>query len=296
MKRTFYIAMLACASAFSSAAVVFSNNTTPGDAFTNVWNINTGQAVTGSGGWYYNNVRNSGVVGINNTYARSGNGSAYLETKFGPSGSSSKADIEFLVNAAPNLFGNYSAQGALCTLGQLASVSYEWYRDSVSTASSWLHPSLRILLDADGNLATTNDRGGLVFERAYNVGTVPVATDTWVSDSITSTTKLWNFGLGVGNEFGGYDKTLSDWINGFTVGTTNSPLSANSLVLGFSSGVGSGWGPFKGAVDNIGYTLTNGQGASYNFEVAGEPVVPGPAAALPMALGLLASLARRKRK
>jgi len=280
--------------AVSNAGIVYSNNTSPGDLFTNAGTSNQGQAVAGSD-WYYNNTRNDGKVGINTTYARSGNGSAYLEAINGPSGASSKADIEYLVKGT-NLFGNYYAGGSLCTLGDLASVSYDWYRDSVSTATSWLHPSLRILIDADGNLATTNDRGGLVFERAYNVGTVAVSTNTWVTDSITSTTKLWNFGLGVGNEFGGYDKTLSDWINGFTFNNVNSPLSANSLVLGFSSGVGSGWGPFKGAVDNIGYTLSNGQGASYNFEVAGEPAVPGPAAALPMALGLLASFARRKRK
>jgi hypothetical protein len=59
---------------------------------------------------------------------------------------------------------------------------------------------------------------------------------------------------------------------------TNSPLSASSLVLGISSGVGSGWGPFQGAVDN--FTIGFGEGSdTYNFEVeqANGAEVPEPA-------------------
>lgn len=262
----FVLCLLAASPTF--AATVYSNGAAPGDSFTNIGGSNQGQAVNGSG-WYYNNVRDSGVVGISTNFPRSGNGSAYLQTTFGPGGASSKADIELLASGV-NLGGNFYASAIFGTFASLSSASYEWYRASSSTASANQHPSLRVLLDADGNLNTTGDRGGVVFERAYNAGSV--ATDTWVGDSVGSGTYLWNFGLGVGSEFNinatpyAYDATLAEWQAYFP----------NAVVLGFSSGVGSGWGPFTGAVDNISYSFNGGASGSANFEVS---VVPLPAAA-----------------
>lgn len=261
----------------AQGAVVYSNGL-GGDAFTNPTTANLGQAV-GSSGWYYNNVRNSGVVGINGTYARNGNGSAYLETQFGPGGSSSKADIEYLAGGT-SLFGNFVSTGVLGRLGDLRALSYEWYRDAASTNSAVQHPVIRILLDADGDLSTIGDRGGLVFERAYNGGVVP--TNTWVFDDVFaynggSGANVWNFGLGLGFAFGGYGKSLSDWINGLV----SSSVNANSAVLGFSLGVGSGWGPFKGAVDTVKFGFAGLAASETNFETA---VVPAPAA---MLLGLV---------
>ena len=99
MKRIFVPALgaaaLAIASVGAHSATVLSNNAAPGDAFTNAGGSSQGQAV-GATGWYYNNVRNSGTAGINDTYARSGNGSALLQGTLGPGGASSKADIEYL--------------------------------------------------------------------------------------------------------------------------------------------------------------------------------------------------------
>lgn len=278
--------------AASASSIILSNSGAPGDSFTNAGGSNQGQAV-GSTGFYYNNVRNSGVAGINTTYARNGNGSGYLETKFGPGGSSSKADIELLANGV-GFGGNFFAGGSLGKLGDLTALSYEWYRDSVSTNSNVQHAVVRILIDADGNLNTTGDRGGLVFERAYNGGGA-VPTDQWVSEDIFAYNSgagayLWNFGLGVGSEFGGYNKTLDDWLNGFTVGSVSSPLSANSAILGFSMGVGSGWGPHIGAVDSLGFTIGN-QSALYNLEAVPEPFTMGLGA-----LALAAAIRRRSRK
>ncbi|HAY13024.1 MAG TPA: hypothetical protein PLB31_08225 [Fimbriimonadaceae bacterium] len=285
MNKFALIGLATLISAVASAQIVYSNNALPGDSFTNAGGSNQGQAV-GASGWYYNNTRNSGVVGINTTYARSGNGSALMQTTLGPGGASSKADIEFLAGGV-NVGGNFFANGTLGTLGNLSSVSYEWYRDSASTNSGVQHPALRILIDADGNLATTSDRGGLVYETVYNGGTVGV--NTWTPGGITATTNVWNFGFGLGSEFGGFNRTLSDWINGFTVGSTASNLSANSAVLGFSMGVGSGWGPFVGAVDNFGYQFVGSPAYTANFEA-----VPEPFSMLALAGGL-AALARRRR-
>jgi hypothetical protein len=269
----------------SQAVVVFSNNATPGDSYTNSSSVTNGQAI-GASDWYYNNVKNNGIVGVNNTYARNGNGSVYLSTTQGPGGASSKADVELLAKGV-NVGGTYYASGYFGTLGNLTTLSYDWYRDSVSTNGAVQMPSLRILLDADGDLSTIGDRGGLVFERAYN--SLPALTDQWVTDTITQSTNVWAFSLGASEIY----RPLSDW----TEGKVTSILSANSKIIGFSSGVGSGWGPFVGAVDNITIGFKDGDATTYNFEAAGgASSVPGPAAILPMALGLLVAFRRRSKK
>lgn len=273
---------LATSGSLVAQTIVYDNNT----IFTNTGTSNQGQAVEKD--WYYNNVRNSGEVGVTDTYARSGAGSAYLATINGPGGASSKADIEYLASAVA-VSGNYFSSASLGTLGSLVGLSYDWYRDSASTANANQHAVIRILVDADGNLATTGDRGGLVFEQVYNGSPVSVATDTWVTDDIFSYNsgngaKLWSFGAGMAFAEFGYGNTLNDWKNG--VGTINS----NSAVLGFSAGVGSGWGPYFGAVDNIGFDFGSGM-QSFNFEP-----IPEPGAMAVLGLVALAGLARTRRR
>lgn len=270
-----------------NAAVVLANNPAPGDSYTNAGGSNQGQAVGGTG-WYYNNVRNGGTVGISTDNPRSGNGSVALSGTAGPGGASHKADIEYLPNAV-NFGGNYFSNASLGSLSSLSSMSYDWYRDSSSTANANQHPALRVLLDADGNLNTTGDRGGLVFELVYN-GVVAAPTDSWVSSSVTSSTYLWNFGLGVGSEFNinatayAYDATLAEWQAYFP----------NAAIIGFSSGIGSGWGPFEGAVDNIAWTIGTAGTQTSNFEVE-RTQVPAPGGLLLLGIGMMALTAVRRR-
>jgi len=201
-------------------------------------------------------------------------------------GSAGKADFEYLPNAI-NVGGNFFSTGDLGQFSLLNSAGYDWYRSSSSTADSGLHPALRILLDADGDLATTGDRGGLVFERAYNGGVV--TTNTWTSDSITSSTFLWNFGLGLGFAFNinatpfAYDSNLSDW----------QAYLPNAKIIGFSSGVGTGWDGFSGAVDNIAWSVGESSSTS-NFEVTGDAIPePSTYALVASALSLAAWFRRR---
>ena len=269
----------------ASAVDVYSNNPSPGDSFTEAGLVSQGQAVSGSE-FFYNNVRNDGVVGINTTYARSGNGSAYLQTTNGPAGNSSKADFEML-SGGVEVGGNYYAATSYGKLGDLTSLGYDWYRDAVSTNSAVQHPALRILVDADGDLNTTADRGGLVFEQAYNGSSVP--TNTWVTEDLFSYNNdnganLWTFGAGMTFAQEGYSVELGDWASVTGVGT----ISADSAVLGFSMGVGSGWGPFQGAVDNLVVGFNGGE-TTYNFEV-----VPEPASLAMLGLGGLCLLSRRR--
>jgi len=271
-----FAALVVSAGIANAQVTVYSNSAAPGDAFTNGGASNTGQAV-GASGWYYNNVRNNGVSGINNTFARSGNGSAYLSTPQGPDNPSSKADIEFLPAATANVNGNYSAGAALGRLADLTSFGYDWYRSSVSTNDPGQHPSLRLLVVS----ADLTQSGALVFERIYNGFGSSMPTDTWQSDDIfanRTTYNLWSTGSLPG-AFSNYSTTLQDWMS--------SPM--NYYVVGISSGAGSGWGPFVGAVDNIAFGF-NGNNTTYNFEV-----VPAPGAAALAGLGGLAALRRRRK-
>ncbi len=259
-------ALAACAST-AFAATITANNPS-GDAYTNAGSNNSGQAV-GTSGWYYNNVRAGGTVGVDGTYARSGNGSVQMS---GPA--NAKADIEYLPGGLA-MAGNYNSTGTLGLFSAFGGMSYDWYRNSGSANDVRQMPALRVLLDADGNLATTNDRGGLVYERVYNEGTNQSAapTNTWTHENVGASTIVWNFGLGlasgadIDNTGYGYDQTLAQWMAYFP----------NAVVIGFSSGIGSGWnGAFDGAVDNIAWTI-GGTVTTNNFETrAGAAAVPEP--------------------
>ncbi|MFN7173140.1 MAG: PEPxxWA-CTERM sorting domain-containing protein [Thermaurantiacus tibetensis] len=290
MQRT-KLASLALAALFAgtpaaASTTVFANNPAPGDAFANPGPTNQGQAV-GATGWYYNNVRNNGTVGISTAKPRSGNGSVAFAS---PSGAA-KADIEFLANAV-NLGGNFFAAGTLGAFSALSGFGLDWYRDGTSTNPAVQHPVIRVLVDRDGNPLTPGDRFGLVFERAYNA--LPTLTDQWVTDTVTSATKLWTFGV-----FGFEADPMGFGSPYIPFGTWQSWLGANfpnAAIVGFSAGVGSGWvGNFTGAVDNVTWTI-GGVTSSFNFEVTGG-VIPEPAtwAMLIAGFGLVGGAMRRRR-
>jgi len=274
-------ALLTCFS-LKASLIVLSNNSPGDDFFTNPGPVNQGQAV-GSSGWFYNNVRNNGGVGISGNLPWSTTGSAYFVS---PS-SAAKADIEYLAGGV-NFGGNYLATASLGRFADLQSFSYRWYRAGSSTAPAHLHPVIRVLLDADGDLKTFGDRGGLVFERVY-LG-LPVPTGQWVSDVITPSTWLWNFGLGIGFAANinhtpyAYDATLAEWQAYFP----------NAVILGFGAGVGSGWnGVFTGAVDDISWTIA-GVTSNTNFEIYRTSEIPEPGTGWLVGMALVLLALRRR--
>jgi hypothetical protein len=274
----------------ATAATIYSNAAIPGDSFTNTGATNTGQAVMG--GWHYNNVRNSGVVGINTNIPRSGNGSVYLEGRFGPAGASSKADIERLGNAVANPAGNFAATAALGLLGQLTSLRYDWYRRGIASpneAAAHLHPALRLLIVSPD----ASQWGYIVFEREVSrddfghPAPIVAPEDQWVTDDLfAGNFRMWSTGSTLPYNLNGtngparyYDALrLSEWRHWY----------GSYLVLGVSAGVGSGWGEFQGAVDNIRFGFNHAD-TTHNFEA-----VPEPATLTALALGALALIRRRR--
>jgi hypothetical protein len=291
MMKAAAIAAFAGASALASNVTVYSNNN-GGDAFTNAGTSVAGQAI-GSSGWHYNNVRNNGVAGISTQFARNGNGSLAFNLTQGPGGNSSKADVEFFNTAAANGNGNFAPTSSLGTLGSLSSLSYDWYRSSGGAANQWLHAVVRLqVFDAN-----TGANGYLVFEREVNrndfggaFAAAPV--DTWVSEDIMSGDyRLWATGGSLPNNLNGtngvaqyYDaRRLSEWMSQFS----------DYLVVGLSLGVGSGWGSYTGAIDNVTFGFS-GNNTTYNFEVEGQ-VIPTPLAGVMGGAGLMLVGARRRR-
>lgn len=267
-----------CAAASARPTVVVTNPA--GSLTTAVAGATQGDAVVADT-WLRRNVRSGSTAGITTNYARSGNASAYFNTI---DGSTSKADFEIF-------FSNTTGK----TLGNLDSFGYDWYRSSSSTNPAIQMPAMRLYVDADGNLGTTNDTGFLIFEQTYNGATL--ANDTWHTTDIFNyngagqSADLWQRRFSPGTTIEQYDTNLQEWIAGasFSGGLV---FSANSVVFGMSFGVGSGWaGNFSGAVDNV--TLGfGGSSTTYNFEI---DVVPLPTAA---GLGLagLAGLGLRRRR
>jgi len=229
-----------------------------------------------------NGYTSNTVGAITGVYAPAGeNGSVQMSTTDG----SGKADFTHMSNS-------------LVTFGSLSSLSYDWYRSSTSTTTTWLTPALRIIYDADGNAATTADTGYLIFEPVYNVGNGPAATDTWVHENVIGA-KFWQRQFSPGaTTFNGNEQvfqTISGWMTPGQQGNGDL-LSASSLILGINFGVGSGWaGTFDGAVDHVEIGVS-GVSTTYNFETA-VAAVPEPSTYALMALGLgLCSFIARRRK
>jgi hypothetical protein len=281
-------AALVAASAFAQTTVtVYSQNSLPGDSFTNSGPANLGYNF-GNPNWVYNNTRGGGSVGIRTNYPRSGNGSVY----FNSTSNTGKADIEYFAsrvnaggNFVPNLLDPSSILGRLADLSHL---SYEWYRVGSSTAPDRLHPVLRLgILRVNSN--NSINLGYLVFERVYNgFGAAP--TNSWQSDDIVSNSyKLWataSLGFGDPNvNINNVLKTIPEWVS------AANDIGATLYVISVNAGIGSGWNDtFTGAVDNITFGF-GGTYTTYNFEV-----VPEPASMVALGSGLIGLLGLRRRK
>lgn len=211
--------------------------------------------------WLRLNVRDGSTVGITDNYPRGGTASAYFS---GTVANTSKADFEY-----------YWSDTTGKTLGNLTNLQYEWYRDPASTNPDVQHPAFRLAIDVDGNLATTTDRGYLIYEGAYN-GLAVAPEGVWQTVNIT-TANFWFRWFGPpGQTCEVYDQTLAEWQSNPPPGACSGfpDISSSTLVTGISFGIGSGWnGVFQGAVDNVELTFAGQDPLAFNFEFPPTPVL-----------------------
>lgn len=234
--------------------------------------------------WYRTNFRDVSTgfssttsAAITTTQPRSGNGSVQMSL----TDSSGKVDYAYTWGYVA---GN--------TLGNLTTIGYDWYRDGSSSNPTAQQPALRLLFDADGNAATTNDLGYLIWEQVYNGA--PTALDTWVSsDALTG--NFWQRRFTPGTTIEQYNVTLANWISG-ALFAGSLQLSAQTAILGIEFGIGSGWdGNFIGFIDNVRYGFGTAPATTFNFELASTGTVSAPGSLLLSGLTLLGlGLARRR--
>ena len=138
----------------------------------------------------------------------------------------------------------------LVTLGNLDALSFDYYIESSDRTDTI--PVLRLIIDADGNLATTGDRGELVFEYPYQ-GLGATTQDSWQHvDLVGDDWTAWQRSFGQNRDQIVNMTEFSDWsdANGFTP-AGGLHFDQNSLVLGYSLALGSGNGTADMYVDNL---------------------------------------------
>ncbi|HEX8482824.1 MAG TPA: hypothetical protein VF650_13055 [Allosphingosinicella sp.] len=136
------------------------------------------------------------------------------------------------------------------TLGDLDELSFDYYIASSDRTN--VIPVIRLIVDADGDLATTGDRGELVFEYSYQ-GFGATTQDAWQSaDLVGGDWMAWQRSFGVNRDQIANMTVFSNWADadGYTP-AGGLHFDENSLILGYSIALGSGNGTNDIYMDNF---------------------------------------------
>jgi hypothetical protein len=183
-----------------------------------------------------------------NTEVRQGS----VRTTDAPDNGGDTVALEFVTdnnNGRLRLNNEFDADNRV-TLGDLDHLSFDYYIQSASQTNQI--PVIRLLIDADGDLATTGDRGELVFEWAYQ-GFGATSTGSWQSaDLVGGDWVAWQRSFGQNRDQIVNMTEFSDWADadGFTP-AGGLKFDEDSLVLGWSIAVGSGGGTNTMFVDDL---------------------------------------------
>jgi len=231
-------------------------------------------------GWAANSLQGDGSATITNSNPRGANdgvGNGSLEL----TGSTGTARTRFAVGANP-------LTGGFGLLNQLTTLSFDWFRSSSSTTSSWQAPVFRMIVADPAQSLTYRE---IIWEYDYQFagGNNVAPTDGWQNDV---------------NLLGG------NWYTNAAIGTASCPslygnqclnqaenwgFSSDAFIYGFSIGTGSGWsGTFEGYADDVAIGFGTGPVTRYDFEVARD--VPEPASAMLLLTGLAGIVAVRRRR
>jgi hypothetical protein len=135
-------------------------------------------------------------------------------------------------------------------LGDLDDLSFDYYIASSDRTN--VIPVIRLAIDADGNLATTGDRGELVFEYSYQ-GLGATTQGSWQSADLAGDDwNAWQRSFGQNRDTFPNIVALSEWADadGFTP-AGGLHFDANSIILGWSIALGSGNGTTNVYLDNL---------------------------------------------
>jgi hypothetical protein len=279
------LVMASLAVAAQASDTVYSNNGGSGDNYGNAGSTALVTPITGYTGsngekFEYRETDNGGAAGINTNFARSGNGSAWIDAN----GTGSKAEIA--VSTSFDSQGNTT--GALGSFDSLSAWSADLYTASSTIANEAPIMRLELFSSKDG---ASSSYGQLVFDTAWTPGHFGTFTyGQWTSeDFFANASNIWlratsgiNARYNPGTSTNG-ERTLADWIS-ILDGKGYSVLSTNGGI-----GTIAGAGQYEGAIDNIGLGF-GGANKVYNFEA-----VPEPTTMAALGLGIVAVIRRRKK-
>ena len=248
------------------AGVAFATVVLPGDTVPT--------PIASPGSWGPANERDGGVSAITGARPDQGGGNGSLAHSLPAlSGNSPKTDYEiYAPGTSFDQAAGLQAAGGFGLLSDLNTLSFDWWRDSTSTAPSHLTPALRLYV-FDPDAGQNGSSYLMIWEGVYNgypQANGPVPTDQWVSEEISGE-NFWRIPLYLDGLFAGiswcnvpanappcfvFNKGLGDW-----------GLGPNTVVFGVNVGIGSGWaGSYSGFVDLIDLTFPT-TGFNWDFEL-----------------------------